>query len=134
MSNSAVAEILLSEEDLQHLRDKGYEFSVSQDGGFVCVVIRTFALAARYTPNAADLLVRLPPNFPMARPDMFWTFPHIRLSTGGYPPQADQIDLTFADRQWQRWSRHLEEGQWRPGRDNLQTFLGIIRRELQEGA
>jgi hypothetical protein len=69
----------------------------------------------------------------MAQPDMFWTFPQIRRADGGYPPQADVFDLNYEGRLWQRWSRHFDPGQWRPGKDNLQTFLGTIRRELQEG-
>ena len=133
MSNTETTEMLLAEEDQQHLQDKQYEFSVGQDAGFVCVLIRGFKLAARYDASSTDLLVRLPPNFPMARPDMFWTYPHVKLATGSYPPLADQFDINYGGRQWQRWSRHLGANQWRPGTDNLRTFLGIIRRELQEG-
>jgi hypothetical protein len=133
VTSPATAEVLLSEEDLQHLQDKKYDFSVSQDAGFICVVIRNLELAGRYLPRATDLLVRLPSNFPMAKPDMFWTHPHVKLASGIYPPQADVFSLTHDGRQWQQWSRHLSDAQWRPGRDCLRTFLGTIRRELQEG-
>ena len=133
MTNAAIAEVLLAEEDQQHLKDKAYEFTASQEAGFVCVLIRNFALASRYTPNSCDLLVRLPPNFPMAKPDCFWTNPHVKLTNGSYPPRADVINVNYDGRQWQQWSRHLDAAQWRPGKDNLRTFLGIIRRELQEG-
>jgi hypothetical protein len=134
VSSSVTAEVLLSEEDLQHLRDKQYEYVVRQDAGFVCVVIRNLQLATRYVPNVTDLLVRLPPNFPMAKPDMFWTYPHVKLSKGSFPSRADVFNLAYEGRQWQQWSRHLDAANWRPGRDSLRTFLGIIRSELQEGA
>jgi hypothetical protein len=133
LSNAAIAQVLLAGEDQQHLQDKGYDFAVAQNAGFICVLIRNFMLASRYTPTTCDVLLRLPPNFPMAKPDMFWTNPHVRLTNGSYPPQADVFDVNFDGRQWQRWSRHLDSAQWRPGKDNLRTFLGIIRRELQEG-
>jgi len=32
-------------------------------------------------------------------------------------------------RSWQRWSRHIQ-GQWRPGIDNLATYLAYVRRCL----
>jgi len=132
-SSAVQAEVLLAEEDVQHLQDKQYDFSVGRDtAGFVCVIIRGLKLASIYKQRVADLLVRLPPGFPMARPDMFWTEPHIQLATGAFPVCANTFDVNYDGRQWQRWSRHLDASQWRPGRDNLQTFLGIIRRELQE--
>ena len=32
---------------------------------------------------------------------------------------------------WQFWSRHLNKEDWRPGIDNLRTFLAYIRAELK---
>jgi hypothetical protein len=133
MSGEAAWETLLAEEDLSHLREKAYQFEARQEAGFVNVIIRNFRLSAKYALSKTDLLLRLPPNFPMAKPDMFWTFPHVRLAGGSFPPQADVLDVILEGRQWQRWSRHLADTQWRPGRDNLRVFLGIIRQELQEG-
>ena len=124
---------LLAEEDGAYVISKGYETEASQVDGFVHLVIRNFAFPAAYTPNSSDLLLRLPPNFPSAKPDMFWTFPHVRLGTGGYPRAADQFDVQYQGRQWQRWSRHFSADHWRPGTDNLKTYLGTIRRELQKG-
>ncbi len=133
MSTPGAAE-LLSEEDLRYLTGKAYQFEVTQaESGLVCVVIRSFPLPAAYTPTLTDLLLRLPPNFPLARPDMFWTHPHVRLTSGTWPKSADQFDVQFAGRQWQRWSRHFDATLWRPGTDDLDTFLGTIRRELQKG-
>lgn len=124
---------LLAEEDVAYLISKGYDAEASQVDGFVHLVIRKFPFPAPYTPNASDLLLRLPPNFPSAKPDMFWTSPHVRLGTGAYPQRADQFDVQHQARQWQRWSRHFPADQWRPGTDNLKTYLGTIRCELQKG-
>ena len=32
---------------------------------------------------------------------------------------------------WQRWSRHFSHGQWRPGIDGLESYLALIRRDLE---
>jgi len=133
MAGVKTAADLLADEDLLYLREKEYNFEALEDGGFICVVIRSFSLPSAYTPNTTDLLLRLPPNFPLARPDMFWTFPHVKLVNGANPQAADQFDVQFQGRQWQRWSRHFEASHWRPGTDNLKSFLGTIRRELMKG-
>jgi hypothetical protein len=83
MTAAGILEELLAEEDVQHLKDKGYIFEVERAAGFICVVIRNFPLPAGYNPQTTDFLLRLPPNFPMACPDMFWTFPHVRLANAG---------------------------------------------------
>ncbi|MGJ5814464.1 E2/UBC family protein [Paludibaculum fermentans] len=134
MSSTEAAQQLLSDEDRAHLELKGYEYDVSQTNGLVHVIIKNFNLPPIYTPNVTDLLLRLPPNFPLAKPDMFWTFPHVRLANGAFPNRADQFDVSYQDRQWQRWSRHFEGNSWRPGSDNLRSFLATIRGELEKGA
>jgi len=128
---NAQAEQLLAEEDLVCLREKKCSFSVEQTDGLVCLVIQGYQLPPAYTPIIVDMLLRLPPNFPMAKPDMFWTFPHVRLVSGSHPKTADVFDVQYQGKQWQRWSRHFAD--WRPGVDNLRTFLGTIRQELQKG-
>ncbi|QZN99107.1 hypothetical protein K6K41_19990 [Chenggangzhangella methanolivorans] len=37
-------------------------------------------------------------------------------------------------RLWQRWSRHLDPGQWRAGIDCVESYLAIVRRELAAAA
>jgi hypothetical protein len=133
MTAADTLEELLAEEDVKHLKDKGHVFDVQREEGFICVAIRNFPLPTGYNLQTTDLLLRLPLNFPLACPDMFWTFPHVRLANGAYPKAADVLDVQFQGRQWQRWSRHPDVSSWRPGTDNLKTFLGTIRRELQKG-
>jgi hypothetical protein len=133
MTPAEMMEDLLAEEDIQHLKDKGHVFEVERATGLICVVIRNFPLPAAYNPQTTDLLLRLPQNFPMACPDMFWTCPHVKLANGAYPTRADVFNEQFQGRVWQRWSRHPDAARWRPGTDNLKTFLGTIRRELQKG-
>ena len=77
------------------------------------------------------LLLRLPPGFPDATPDMFWVDPPLHTAEGATIPGTESIEQ-HAGRSWQRWSRHIQ-GQWRPGIDNLATYMFYVRRCLLQG-
>lgn len=116
--------------DRAFLEGKGYEFEITPESGLVCVVIRRFRLPTGYTPDVTDLLLRLPPGFPDAQPDMYWCDPAVRIAaTGEYPLAADQFEQHLG-RNWQRFSRHLPAGVWQPGRDTLESYLTLIRADL----
>lgn len=121
---------VLREQDLKFLDSLGLTYKVSVDPGFANVVIENFPTAPGLTPERVDLLLRLPFGFPDATPDMFWIAPHVTLTSGAQVPGADVIE-TYDDRTWQRWSRHIAQ-QWRPGIDNLETYLGYVRRCMRQ--
>jgi E2/UBC family protein E len=123
---------MLSEGDEAYLRGQGFEYEVIPEGQMFSLVIQGFRLPAGYEPPVVDLLLRLPGGFPDAAPDMFWTHPIVSYGGGGVPP-ATQDRLNSNGRIWQRWSRHLAVA-WRPGVDNLQTYLRLIRTDLEKGA
>jgi hypothetical protein len=77
------------------------------------------------------MLIRLPPLYPKAQPDMFWTRPDVKLASGAWPLRAD-VKETYLQLQWQRWSRHWQKA-WHPGADSLRTFIAAIIRELSRG-
>jgi hypothetical protein len=76
------------------------------------------------------LLLRLPAGFPDVHPDMFWLDPPVQTVTG-LPIAGTQVHEVHLGRSWQRWSRHVI-GNWRPGIDNLSTYLAYIRRCLDQ--
>lgn len=119
---------MLVEDDVAFLESRSWRYEVKPDGQFVCLVIHDYALPTGYVPARADLLLRLPHGFPDAAPDMFWFHPEVLYATGGVPP-ATNDRLDYDGRIWQRWSRHLATA-WRPGIDNLQTYLRLIRTDL----
>jgi hypothetical protein len=120
---------VLSEGDDAFLKQLGLDYEVISEGQMFSLIIRGFRLPEGYEPAVVDLLLRLPSGFPDAAPDMWWTAPVVRYSGGGAPP-ATQNRLEFVGRTWQRWSRHLAIS-WRPGIDNLQTYLRLIRTDLE---
>ncbi|MGN6588237.1 MAG: E2/UBC family protein [Solirubrobacterales bacterium] len=123
---------MLSDGDEIYLKERGFDYEVVPEGAMFSLIIRGFHLPAGYEPAVVDLLLRLPGGFPDAAPDMFWMNPLVAYVGGGAPP-ATETRLEFGGRTWQRWSRHLAVA-WRPGVDNLQTYLRLIRTDLEKGA
>ncbi len=129
---TTTSKALIPEVDADFLSEKGYSFDVQPENGAVWVIIRDFPFPAPYTPNQAELLVQLPAGYPNAKPDMFWTSPDIKLSSGAWPKSSD-VHETHCGRTCQRWSRHFPDDRWRPGTDNMRSYLASIRAELAQG-
>jgi hypothetical protein len=104
---------------------------VPQPGGWTFVIVNEYALPAAYTPRSARLLIKLPPQFPDARPDMFWLSPAVRTAAGGLP--AGTGDEPLLGGTWQRYSWHLKEGAWQPGVSTLRDFMRCIRSRFERG-
>lgn len=125
---------MLRDADEAYLRRLGLAYQVLPESGLICVVIKDWPLPPGYSPERVDLLVRLPPGFPDAQPDMYWCDPPVRLiKTGGHPIAADQFEQ-YLGRTWQRFSRHMPAGTWRPGTDSLETYITLIRTDLARAA
>lgn len=123
---------MLRPADITALVETGRPHELGEDGGFTTVVIHGFMIPAGLEPNEADLLLRLPPGFPDASPDMFWLCPAVTVSGGAPIPGTESVEPHLG-RMWQRWSRHIS-GQWRPGIDNMATYLAYVRRCLDQAA
>ncbi|MFT3864593.1 MAG: E2/UBC family protein [Solirubrobacterales bacterium] len=120
---------MLSEVDKAFLEQRGFDHEVIGEGQMVSLIIHGFRMPDGYVPGVVDLLLRLPSGFPDAAPDMWWTAPAVSY-VGGSAPPATEVRQEFVGRTWQRWSRHLAVS-WRPGIDNLQTYLRLIRTDLE---
>lgn len=116
--------------DAQYLQNAGIAHSVVNDAGMICVIVPRFCLPPGYSRQDADLLLRLNPGYPDVPPDMWWFEPAVFLADGSSPPATDVREQHFG-RTWQRWSRHLNQGQWRSGVDSVETFLALIRQDLK---
>jgi hypothetical protein len=80
--------------------------------------------------TACDLLILIPPGYSTTKLDSFYTRPFLK-KPGGSDPQAASGQQDLFGQQWQFWSRHLADGEWRVGQDGLETFLQYVRSELQ---
>lgn len=119
--------------DITCLAERGIEYSVSAEANMTCVVFPGYKLPSGYNRATSDLLLRLQPGFPDVPPDMWWFNPAIRLADGR-AVQATEVIERHLGKEWQRWSRHFNAGQWRSGVDSLESFLALIRRELERCA
>jgi Prokaryotic E2 family E len=80
--------------------------------------------------NSCDLLVMIADGYPTTKLDSFYTVPRLKRPDSSNPKNAD-VDTPMFGRTWQFWSRHLDDADWRPGVDSLQTYLSIVRDELR---
>ncbi len=120
---------VLTDDDRRYLESKGFDFEAVVEANIICLVIKKFALPPGYEPARADLLLRLPLQFPDVPPDMFWMDPPVRYADGVVPPATELLE-DYVGRQWQRWSRHFGVSAWRPGVDDLRSYLQLIRATL----
>lgn len=119
--------------DIAYFAERGIEPAVVSEANMTCVVLRAYRLPAGYAPTQSDLLLRLNPGYPDVHPDMWWFDPPLRL-VDGRALEATDVTENHLGRTWQRWSRHFNSGQWKPGIDCLETFLALIRKELERCA
>ncbi len=122
---------LLADNELEYLRSKGLDFEAQLEGSMISLVIKGYTLPVGYHPSEVDLLLRLPLQFPQVPPDMFWTDPVVSYANGGTPSQT-QVRESHVGRSWQRWSRHFGRSRWRPGTDDLRSYLRLIRSTLEK--
>lgn len=101
-----------------------------QPDGWMFVVLNGYPVPEGYTPNVARLLVKLPPLFPEAAPDMFWVSPQLRTSSGTLPQGT--CNETLLGGEWQRFSWHLLPGAWTPGISTLRDFMRCVRGRLEK--
>ena len=120
----------LPRSDIAYLKERALVHEVTAESGMTCVVIRRWSLPCGFDHAQADLLIRLSPGYPDLPPDMWWFSPPVHLASGHELP-ATNVFEDYLGRRWQRWSRHFHDGQWQSGIDNLESFLALVRRDLE---
>ncbi|MGI9302024.1 MAG: E2/UBC family protein [Gammaproteobacteria bacterium] len=103
---------------------------VDQPQGWTFLILRDFLLPEAFTPNRVRLLVKLPPAFPDAAPDMFWVHPQVKVAAAGAPQGTSMEPLL--GQAWQRFSWHLQSGAWRPGASTLRDFMRCVCARLEQ--
>lgn len=123
----------LPQPDVDYLSTKGHRYSVVEEGGMTCVVLQGYNLPAGFNRESTDLLVRLTPGYPDIAPDMWWFEPAVHRADGKPIAAADHTEAHIG-RSWQRWSRHLEVGQWMPGNDTLEAYMATLHANLEQAS
>ena len=96
------------------------------------ILVKQWPLPKGLDHDAADLLLRLSAGYPDVQPDMWWFSPAVHRADGKELPNTNVVE-SYLGRRWQRWSRHFSSGQWRSGVDGLESYLALIRQELEHG-
>lgn len=109
----------------------GEAIRLPQPDGWMFVILPKEELPPAFRPELVDILVKLPPNFPDAAPDMFWVRTPVTLQNGG-DPQNTSIEVVLGER-WQRFSWHLRPGAWQPGVSTFADFHRCIRARFERG-
>jgi hypothetical protein len=96
-----------------------------QPDGWTYHIYNGYRLPPEYRPDVIRLLVKLPPTFPDAQPDMFWVSPAVCIAATGAAPAGASIETVLGE-SWQRFSWHLVQGAWRAGASDLRDYLRCI--------
>ena len=116
--------------DIAYLSGLGVEHQIEAEAGMICLVLRGWPLPAGFNRSSVDVLVRLRPGYPDVAPDMWWFSPPVLTADGAALPRTNKSE-SYLGRQWQRWSRHFDAGQWRSGIDGLESYFALIRNDLE---
>jgi hypothetical protein len=104
--------------------------TVQQPDGWTFLTVADYPLPTGFVPRAIRLLIKLPPQFPDAAPDMFWVTPNVQLAEGA-APQGTSTEMLLGS-EWQRFSWHLQPGAWRPGCSTLRDYMRCVRARFEK--
>lgn len=121
---------LLFEDEYTKLGEAGIAFEEDAEQRFL--IFKGVRLPEGvYTVPTCDALVVVPPNYPQAGNDMFWTSPRLNRADGRQIPATSEVgqdSRICKGTKYCRWSRHWDPsspGAWRAGKDDV---MSIFRR------
>jgi hypothetical protein len=120
---------MLTDDDHRLLDTLGLPWSAVTEGGWLTLIVSDWPLPSGYDAVSADLMLRIPPGYPDMPLDMWYFSPAVG-RTDGADIEQTQVRENFSGREWQRWSRHLSPGDWKPGMDGLRSYVARLRGEL----
>lgn len=97
--------------------------------GSALISVPESPLPAGWSRATATIKFIAPAGYPGPVPDCFWADSDLALAGGGQP-QASQINTIPETQQQGRWfSWHVTDSQnsWNPNRDELLTYVSIVR-------
>lgn len=95
--------------------------------------VKAFQLPDLFVQDRVPILVPVPPTYPSAPPDNFLV-PWGTALRSGQPLQNYSGPVPAAGAQWGQFSHHIDGGAWRPGTDNILTYLLTVQARLLQGA
>ena len=129
MENSFRKEFSLPLEDVEFLESSGFQWEAIAKGGN-WLIIHNYPVPVGYNKTYLQVALLIPPNYPAAQIDMAYFYPHLQKTNGkGITATSPQM---IENKNFQRWSRHRQAGEWRPGEDNVMTHLLLVNNWLEK--
>jgi hypothetical protein len=120
----------LTSDDREYLNSTGLPWRLVPCPGFTALVISGYPLPRGFAPSVVEMMIRIPPLYPMTMLDMFNTFPAV--SRVDRRPIAALSLFPFGGQQWQQWSRHRSA--WNPSVDCVATHMALVENALSADA
>lgn len=96
------------------------------DAGHRWLLIHNYRVPAGYAQQMVTLALLIPPTYPGAEIDMFYTNPRLTL-TSGQPIDRTQVSAVICGTPFNGWSRHRSgAAPWKPAIDNVVTHLALV--------
>lgn len=112
--------------DESYLDDNHSDWETVVDGRRRWLLISDFELPAGYTVSTVMLSIEIPPTYPKAQLDMFYTDSPLALESGR-AIAATQAHVMIEGKKFQRWSRHRgAASRWNPSTDSVATHLALV--------
>lgn len=112
--------------DEKYLDALGCFWETMVDAGHRWLLIHNYRVPAGYDQQMVTLALLIPPTYPGAEIDMFYTNPRLTL-TSGQPIDRTQISAVICGTPFNGWSRHRSgTAPWKPAIDNVVTHLALV--------
>jgi len=110
-------------EDIDFLNQMGLEWECISEGS-LWLLIYGYPMPKGYQVTEATVGLQIVPNYPAVEIDMAYFHPMLQKNSGhGINATTPQM---IDGKTYQRWSRHRQPGEWKPGVDNLCTHLSLV--------
>ena len=117
--------INLLPEDIHFFQTRPINPSILKESGFNWVIFRDLRVPEGYNVSTVDAAILIPSNYPAARLDMIYFFPHLTRSDN--KPIGAVTPRSIEGKIYQRWSRHRSASNpWNPEKDNLKSHLELM--------
>lgn len=123
-------EFALLDVDEQYLDRLKLRWETIVDQGRRWLVIENYPVPAGYNVASVTMALEIPPPYPGAQIDMFYTDPPLTLMSGR-AIDCTHIAATIREKPFNGWSRHRGPGsEWNPEADNVITHLALVESAL----
>jgi len=118
----------------EQLAGRGLTWETVIENNTRWIIFHQYPIPEGYNYRVVNAALIIPPSYPDEQIDMVYFFPALALTNG--KPIGALSPCQLDGNQYQRWSRHRKQDEWRPGLDNVYTHLlqvdSWLERELKK--